>query len=138
RRRGIMIMPSVGFDVVPSDCLAAHVAARAPGARRLVLGVTGLRFATRGSTKTLVEHAFYGVQVRREGVITAVPCGDLRREFDFGDGPRPSFAVTWGDVATAWYTTGIPDIEVYFEAIPPLRVMMATGRWLGWLMRTAP
>jgi hypothetical protein len=29
-----MIMPGVGFDVVPSDCLAVHVARRLPGARR--------------------------------------------------------------------------------------------------------
>jgi len=38
RRRGIMIMPAVGFDVVPSDCLAAHVAQRLPGATHLMLG----------------------------------------------------------------------------------------------------
>src|SRR4029077_16676908 len=47
RARGIMIMPGVGFDVVPSDCLAAHVARRLPGARRLAFGLTGLAFVTR-------------------------------------------------------------------------------------------
>src|SRR6185295_5073039 len=56
RARGIMVMPGTGFDVVPSDCLAAHVARRLPGATRLFLGLTGLEFATRGSAKTLVEH----------------------------------------------------------------------------------
>ena len=55
RKRGIMIMPGVGFDVVPSDCLAAHVARRLPGAKRLALGLSGLVFASRGSAKTIVE-----------------------------------------------------------------------------------
>src|SRR5436309_7478060 len=138
RRRGVMVMPSVGFDVVPSDCLAAHVAARLPGARHLALGITGLRIATRGSAKTLTEHAFHGVQVRRGGALVRVPAGALRRGFDFGDGLRPSLAVLWGDVATAWYTTGIPDVEVYFEANPVVLSLLFATRWFGWLLATAP
>jgi short subunit dehydrogenase-like uncharacterized protein len=38
RRAGIMLMPSVGYDVVPSDCLAAHLKRRLPTATRLALG----------------------------------------------------------------------------------------------------
>jgi short subunit dehydrogenase-like uncharacterized protein len=137
RRRGIMVMPGVGFDVVPSDCLAAHVVRRLPGARRLALGLTGLAFATRGSAKTLTEHAGYGgINVRRGGVITPIVAGTLERTFDFGRGPRRALNVGWGDVASAWYTTGIPDIEVYFEATASLEGMVAANRWLGWLLRT--
>ncbi len=88
RARRIMIMPAVGFDVVPSDCLAAHVAGRFPGASRLAIGLSGLRFATRGSAKTLVEHAGCGVLVRRDGLITPVSPGALSRVFDYGSGPR--------------------------------------------------
>jgi short subunit dehydrogenase-like uncharacterized protein len=71
RARAVMVMPGGGFDVVPSDCLAAHVARRLPGATRLLLGLTGLEFATRGSAKTLVEHAG-AVAIRRNGVVTSV------------------------------------------------------------------
>jgi short subunit dehydrogenase-like uncharacterized protein len=138
RRRGIMIMPGVGFDVVPSDCLAAHVARRLPGARRLAIGITGLEFATPGSAKTLVEHAGYGVRVRRDGRITSVPPGARERGFDYGAGLRPSVNVSWGDVASAYYTTGIPDVDVYFEATPALRAMLAASRWFGWFLATAP
>jgi short subunit dehydrogenase-like uncharacterized protein len=138
RRRGIMVMPAVGFDVVPSDCLAAHVAARLPGARRLALGITGLRFATRGSAKTLAEHASFGVHVRRAGALVSVPPGTLTRRFDYGTGPAPSLNVSWGDVATAWYTTGIPDIEVYFDATVALRGMLFASRYFGWLLGMAP
>ena len=138
RRRGIMIVPGVGFDVVPSDCLAAHVAARLPGARRLVLAITGLEFATPGSAKTLVEHAFYGVQVRRDGEIVPLPGGVHQRSFDFGQGARPCLSVLWGDVASAYYTTGIPDIDVYFEATPPVRFLLMASRYFGWALATSP
>jgi short subunit dehydrogenase-like uncharacterized protein len=137
RQRGIMVMPAVGFDVVPSDCLAAHVARRLPGAQRLVLGLTGFSMLTRGSAKTLVEAVDAGV-VRRGGAITRLPLGSRERRFDYGDGPRPSLNVSWGDVATAYYTTGIPNIETYVEATPLVQGTLAGSRYFGWLLRTAP
>lgn len=138
RARRIMIMPAVGFDVVPSDCLAAHVARRLPTASRLVIGLSGLRFATRGSAKTLAEHAGRGVLVRRDGLITPVPAGALSHAFDYGAGPRLSLNISWGDVSSAFYTTGIPNIEVYFEATPMLRLMLMASRHLGRILSTGP
>ena len=137
RKRKIMIMPAVGFDVVPSDCLAAHVSRRLPGAQALAFGVTGFRFISRGSAKTLLEAIDYGV-VRRDGVITQVPLGSLQRQFDYGDGPRPSHNISWGDVASAYYTTGIPTIETYHETTPLLQAILLACRSFGWLLRTAP
>lgn len=137
-RREIMVMPGVGFDVVASDCLVAHVARRLPGARRLAIGLSGLRFASRGSAKTLLEQAGRGILVRRNGQLVRVPAGTLERSFDYGDGPQPSYAISWGDVATAFYTTAIPDIETYFEANPALTAMLAASRWGGWALDRAP
>src|SRR5690606_2601806 len=37
REAGIMIMPGVGFDVVPSDCLAVHLKNLLPSATHLTL-----------------------------------------------------------------------------------------------------
>ncbi len=34
---GVILLPGVGFDVVPSDCLAAHLKGRLPSATRLTL-----------------------------------------------------------------------------------------------------
>ena len=115
REAGVMLLPGAGFDVVPSDCLAAHVAALLPGATRLRLSIGGLSKASRGTMKTMLEGIGIGVRVRRQGAI--VP-GDprLRQTADFGGGSRPTIGVPWGDVATAWRSTGIPDIEVFFEA----------------------
>jgi short subunit dehydrogenase-like uncharacterized protein len=137
RRRGIMIMPAVGFDVVPSDCLAAHVARRLPGAHTLAFGVTGFRFISRGSTKTLFEAIDHGV-MRRDGAITAVSLGSRQRLFDYGAGPRPSHNISWGDIATAYYTTGIPTIETYHETTPLLQAVLFGCRAFGWALRTAP
>jgi short subunit dehydrogenase-like uncharacterized protein len=134
RARRIMLMPATGFDVVASDCLAAHVAARLPSATSLALGFSGLRLMTRGSAKTIVENE--GIFVRRNGAIVAVTPGSIERDFDFGAGPRRALNVTWGDVASAYYTTGIPNVEVYFEATPMLRSVLAASRFLGPMLRT--
>ncbi len=135
---GIMIMPAVGFDVVPSDCLAAYVASRLPGASSLAFGLTGLLSATPGSAKTLVEYAGGEVKVRRDGRIQSIVPGSLTRWFDYGAGPRCSMNISWGDVASAFYTTGIPNIDVFYEATPALRGMLLASRYAGWMLRTVP
>jgi short subunit dehydrogenase-like uncharacterized protein len=138
RQQRIMIMPGVGFDLVPTDCLAAHIARRLPGAEHLAIGIRGLVLATRGSAKAFAEYAGRDIAVRRCGAITSVPAGTLERPFDYGQGMRPSSAVSWGDVAAAYYTTGIPNIEVYFESTALIRSMVATTRYFGPFLRTAP
>jgi short subunit dehydrogenase-like uncharacterized protein len=125
RRRGIMVMPAVGFDVVPSDCLALHTARRARRPRRLFIGLSGLGLMTRGSAKTIFLQMGDPVLVRRRGSLTGIASGSLSRSFDYGAGPRESIAVTWGDVATAYFSTGIADITVYSEATPAVRMYHA-------------
>lgn len=129
--RDLLVMPCAGFDAVPSDCLAAHVARRLPGSIRLDLGFTGLQYASPGSAKTLMEHAGEGVRIRRDGAIRRVDAWQLRREFDFGEGPRLALNVGWGDISCAYYTTGIPNIAVYFEDNSMLRVMLNASRAAG-------
>jgi short subunit dehydrogenase-like uncharacterized protein len=138
RERGIVIMPAVGFDVVATDCLGVHVARRLPGATRLVYGLRGLTLAARGSMKTAIEQMGRPTPVRRGGRVTHVPPLSLVRTFDYGDGPRASVAVSWGDVATTWYTTGIGDTEVYFEETPVLRTALTASLTLGPVLQTGP
>jgi short subunit dehydrogenase-like uncharacterized protein len=138
RARGITLLPGIGFDIVPSDCLAGHVVRQLPGADRLALAVRGLVLTSRGSAKTFVQYAGVGVYVRRGGALTAIPAGTLQRSFDFGDGPTPCVNVSWGDVAAAYYSTGVPNIEVYFEATPILQAVLLAGRAFGWVLGTPP
>jgi short subunit dehydrogenase-like uncharacterized protein len=135
RERGVMLLPGVGFDVVASDCLIAHVHARLPDARRLQLGVSGLELASRGSVRTMLDLVGRPVRVRRGGQIVSEP-RVLEAKFDFGQGPKPAYAVSWGDIATAFHTTGIPDIEVYFEATPMASGLAFANRTFGWMFQT--
>ena len=136
RRRGCTIMPGCGFDIVASDCLARHVANQAPDATRLALGISGLDTRSRGSLRTIAEAAGLPVRRRRNGVIVTVPPGTLRRRFDYGRGAGWSSAVSWGDVATAYFTTGIPDTDVFFEETPAFPWVLAASRTFGPILQT--
>ncbi len=138
RAAGVMLMPGVGFDVVPSDCLARHVVARVSHPRRLSIGITGLRSASRGSARTTIDQIGKKVLVRRAGRLCMVPPASLERRFDYGQGPSASLAVSWADVVSAYYSTGVPDIEVYFEATPAVRSALIASRHLGWWMGHPP
>ena len=135
RSARVMLLPGAGFDVVPSDCLAAHVQRRLPGATRLRLSLGGFGGLSRGTAKTMLEGAARGTQVRRGGRI--VELGRTpRATIDLGAGPRPAVGVSWGDVATAWHSTHIPDIEVFFEASPMLALAAAMPGPLRRLLAT--
>jgi short subunit dehydrogenase-like uncharacterized protein len=127
KRAGVMLMPGVGFDVVPSDCLVARVTRRLPSASRLAIGISGLELVSRGSARTIAEQMGKAIQVRRNGELTTVG-STLETSFDFGLGLRPSVCVSWGDVVTAFHATGIPNIEVYFEATPAIRAFQLLGQ----------
>lgn len=122
RARGIMLLPGVGFDVVPSDCLAAHVKRRLPSATQLDLCIAALGSLSHGTAATAVEHIGEGGGIRRGGRIVSSSPGALRRGFDLGGGRvRQAMSMPWGDVATAWHSTKIPDITVYFAVTSTLR-----------------
>jgi short subunit dehydrogenase-like uncharacterized protein len=115
-RRGIMIMPGVGFTIVASDCLAAHVAAAFPGAKYLRLGFSLPPLLSRGSLRTVFAELRGRVAIRRAERLTLIPAGSLEREFDYGEGEQGSAALSLADVFTAYLTTGIPNIEAYVQA----------------------
>jgi short subunit dehydrogenase-like uncharacterized protein len=126
KERGVMILPGAGFDVVPSDCLAAHVASRLPDATHLTLAFLSSGQVSHGTATTMVENAHRGGLVRRNGVLTNIPLGSLSRFIDYGRGEQvPSMAIPWGDVSTAFYSTRIPNIEVYIPA--PRAMRMGAG-----------
>jgi len=136
RRRGITILPGAGHAVVASDCLAVHVAARCPGATTLRIALGGLARLSRGSTRALVDHAGEPVRIRRNGRIAPLAGGPRVRRFDFGYAERPALAVGWADLSTAFHSTGIPNIETYFDAILPLQLMLTLNETMGPLLRT--
>jgi len=140
RSAGITLLPGVGFDVVPSDCLAAHVAARVEEPRTLRIAIAGADAGgvSRGTAKTMIESLGDGLRVRRDGVLRTRTNGSLQRPFDFGAGPARGIAMSWGDVSTAFYSTGIPDIEVYFIVSGTLPRLLQASRLVSPLLRWSP
>lgn len=125
KSRGIVVMPGVGFDVVPTDCLARLLAHRLPGATKLELGIAALGKVSQGTAKSAIEGLPKGTLARRRGLITKI--APVVRSIDFAGTVRKAMATSWGDVASAYRTTGIPDITVYM-AFPP--AMITTARAL--------
>lgn len=115
--RGVSLLPGVGFDVVPTDCLAAMLADRLPGATSLSLAFYMKGGAiSRGTARTMLESIGEGGAIRRDGKIVRVPAAYDSRTIAFSCGERTAMTIPWGDVATAFRTTGIPNIRVYTAA----------------------
>ena len=137
RAAGIMLMPGTGFDVVPSDCVALHLKKRLPSATRLMLGIRGTGGLSHGTATTMVEHRARGGVIRRNGKLVSVPPAWRARKIDFGDGKeRTTITIPWGDISTAYHTTGIPNIEVYAAVAKPVRYLAAATRYLGPILRS--
>jgi short subunit dehydrogenase-like uncharacterized protein len=113
RNVGVMLLPGAGFDVVPSDCLAAHLARRLPGATSLVLVLGGMNRVSRGTARTLLEHAGASRGLASE-----------HRTFDLGFGPVTAVRVTWADLFTAPRSTGIGDVRTYLVADAASRAVL--------------
>jgi short subunit dehydrogenase-like uncharacterized protein len=129
RARGVMLLPGVGFDVVPSDCLAAHLKRRQPDATHLKLYLSLGANMSRGTAKTMIEAVAAGTRLRRDRrLVTRTQAEE--GSCDFGKGERPTVQVSWGDVSTAYHSTGIPNIEVHFEALRAIRRMTQTPAFI--------
>jgi short subunit dehydrogenase-like uncharacterized protein len=125
----MILLPAIGFDVVPSDCLAAKLAARLPGAKRLTLAFAALGSLSPGTAKTMVEGFSQGGRVRIDGRLTRVPHAWKTLEVPFREGKRTAMTIPWGDVASAYYSTGIGNIEVYAAAPSSQIAMLRRVRW---------
>lgn len=130
---GITLLPGAGFDVVPTDCLSAMLARNVPSATHLTLAFTGMEQASHGTLKTMLPYLPQTPLIRKDGQI--VPRNlPLVREVDFGKGPQKVQALSWGDVASAWYTTGIGNIEVFMKPPPGMGPMLNSPLWLRKLL----
>ena len=129
RDADVVVCPGVGFDVIPTDCLAASLKEALPDATHLALGFDSRSGMSPGTAKTSVEGLAQGGKVRRDGKIVSVPLAFKVRRIDFGDGEKDAMTIPWGDVATAYYSTDIPNIEVF---IPGSAATIANARRANW------
>jgi short subunit dehydrogenase-like uncharacterized protein len=121
RRAGVLVLPGAGFDVVPTDCLAAQLKRDLPDATHLVLAFEAGGGPSPGTAKTSVEGLGKGGRVRENGELKRVPLAWKMRYFEREGVQRSAVTIPWGDVYTAFLSTGIPNVEVYM-AVPPATV----------------
>jgi short subunit dehydrogenase-like uncharacterized protein len=135
KQAGIVLLPGSGFDVVPTDCLARRLHERLPDATHLDLAfVNDGGSWSRGTLATVIESLPAAGAVRREGRIVPVPLAAETMTLELPIGRRTLMSIPWGDVATAFYTTGIANIRV-FSGVPP-RTVRRLRRW-RWLLPLA-
>lgn len=143
RDAGVVICSGVGFDVIPTDCVAATLKAAMPDATHLALGFDSRSGPSAGTAKTSIEGLAQGGKARENGKIVSVPLAHRVRRIDFGGGEKKAMTIPWGDVSTAFHTTGIPNIEVFVPAstgmifgarlakfIRPLLAKPSVQKWL--------
>lgn len=129
QRADTVLIPGVGFDIVPSDCLAATLVEALPAATKLVLALEMGGGPSPGTAKTGVEGLGGGGRIRRDGKLTDVPLAWKTRKIPFAHKERLAVTIPWGDVYTAYVSTGVPNIEVYMSMPPSTISNMRYMRW---------
>ncbi|RYF89740.1 MAG: hypothetical protein EOO03_05285 [Chitinophagaceae bacterium] len=142
-KAGLMLMPGVGFDVVPTDCIALRLKTQMPDAIKLELAFASQAGGlSHGTATTMVSKIGEGGVERINGKITKVPLGAKGMTVNFftgtGKPPRNIFvmSIPWGDVATAYTTTGIPNITTYTGMSPKVFYLLKAQAAFNWLLRT--
>lgn len=131
KKAGVMAMPGVGFDVVPTDCMAAWLYQQLPDATSLELAFKGHGGGvSRGTAKTMIENLGEGGAIRKNGKIIKVPAAYKTRTINIKGEDFRVVSIPWGDVSTAYFSTGIENIIVY-TALPG-RVIKKM-KWLSFI-----
>lgn len=131
---GVTLLPGGGFDVVPTDCLAAMLAAQLPGATELELAFLSGGGISGGTLKTAIEGAAEGGRSRIDGKLRSVPLAHRFRTADFPSGTRKVTAIPWGDLSSAYRSTHIPNITTY-TVVPGGDIVGLGQQFLGPLLK---
>ncbi len=134
--KGIMIMPGVGFDVVPTDCMASYLQNKLPDATHLELAIGSIGGGvSRGTAMTVVENAGESGAIRENSKIKLVPPGYKTRRIPFTNKELLAVTIPWGDVSTAFHNTGIPNIMVYMAIHPKALRYLKMQRYASWILK---
>lgn len=136
KEKNIMLLPGVGFDVVPTDCMALHLKNKLPDATHLKLAFASIGGAvSHGTAMTIVNKLGEGGAARENGQIVKKPLGQKGMWVNFGSTKLFVMSIPWGDVSTAYFTTGIPNIESYTAIKPAAYKLLKFQKLFNWLLR---
>lgn len=127
--------------MIPTDCIAAVLKEALPDATHLVLAFDAGGPMSPGTARTMVGSLRLGQRggrVRRNGMIEEVPLAHSWRRVDFEGGSATAVAIAWGDIATAWFSTGIPNIETCVKVPVAIAIAGPAFNWVRPLLASAP
>ena len=133
RRANIMVMPAVGYDVVPTDCLNVYVADKISQPTQLTVIINGSYTAadgaqtSRGTLKSGLEMLGRPLLKRENGKMVAMATPELIYRNENGR-EQTLLQIPWADMITSYISTGIPNIEVF---------QVQDGQLPKWLLRVA-
>lgn len=138
KKAGIMVLPGAGFDVVPTDCLAMFLKNLLPDAKSIQLAFVTLGGRiSHGTAMSMLTKLGNGGAVRKNGAIVQVPLGHKRMHVDLGEKKFFMMSIPWGDISTAHFTTGIPNIETFTATKPYIYKLLKFQSMYNWLLRTS-
>jgi short subunit dehydrogenase-like uncharacterized protein len=133
---GRMVMPGVGFDVVPTDCMAKFLFDQMPNATHLKLAFASVGGKlSHGTATTMAEGMGEGGAVRENGKIVRKPLGHKGMWVNFSSKKMFTMTIPWGDISTAFTTTGIPNIETYTSVSPKTFSMLKWQGFYNWILK---
>ncbi len=124
KQKDVMLLPGGGFDVVPSDCLASYLKSLLPDSTHLTLAFYSNGKPSHGTMLTALESMGKGGRIRENGVLKSVPPAYKRMKLEFEGETKLCVTIPWGDVSTAYYSTNIPNIEVYMAITRGMNFML--------------
>jgi short subunit dehydrogenase-like uncharacterized protein len=136
RAANVMLLPGVGFDVLPTDCLALFLKKKLPDARSLSIAFanSGSR-VSHGTAITVAGKLGEGGAKRKDGAILKTALGEKGMNVNFGAKELFVMSIPWGDLFTAYQTTGIPDIDTYTAVPKKIYNLMKFQGFFNWLLR---
>lgn len=134
---GIMLLPGTGFDVVPSDCLAVKLKKLMPDAINLNIAFATIGGGVSHGTALTVAGRLGEYALKREnGKLKPVLMGKHSMWVDFGIMKKFVMSISWGDVSTAHFSTGIENIETFMAVKPKVYNLLKFQIAVNWLLRT--
>lgn len=136
KEKNVMLLPGAGFDVVPTDCMALHLKNKLPDATHLKLAFASIGGGlSHGTAMTIVDKLGEGGAARENGRVVKKPLGEKGMWVNFGSTKLFVMSIPWGDVSTAYFTTGIPNIESYTAIKPAAYKILKLQKLFNWLLR---
>lgn len=138
KKANVMLMPGAGFDVIPTDCIAARLKNELPDATHLQLAfISNGGGLSHGTASTMVQRIGEEALVRINHQLTKKPFGHKGMWLDAAGQKRFVMSLQWGDISTAHFTTGIPNIEVFTGMKPSVYRLLKFQFLFNWLLRTS-